>query len=209
MKLSGRRPWVGPFDAPRPRRSAFTLVELLVALMLSALVLQLILPLFKYARETSVEPIVPTWQSVLRADLCGVVSQSKCGVPVVRIRRRSAGRAFDTLEIQTFCRAGSSSRGPLEATYTIEPSGSDSGLALGRYGRGWHDGVETRHVLAAHVRGWELGVDGANDTSTSKPATTAPIPDSATEGAALNIVLDRDGLLDSVSYWVCGKVVIQ
>src|SRR5690242_5552043 len=105
----------------RTRSAAFTLLELLVALVLSGLVLALILPLFHQARQRTSEPVVPSWESMLRSDLSSLVSSSKCGVSVARLHHRSNDDAFDRLELQTLCRVGTAIRGPSEARYVLEP----------------------------------------------------------------------------------------
>ena len=201
------------FARPATRKAAaFTLVELLVALALSALLLRLVLPLFAAARggtlggEAAADGTLATWRSVLRADLARLVSPARAGMPLVQVETGGDGR-LQRLVLQSLSPQGIGNRGPLEVTYELESENGDSvrgELALVRSGRGWHDGQRTRHVLMGGLTGWEL-------RPVENPSQ-APLPDRSLEDSAahdasvLRIVLHRvDGTDASGTFWVAAR----
>jgi hypothetical protein len=156
-----------------------TLVELLVALVLSVLILGMILPLFATLTHPTSHleaASEPGWRRALQADLLEIISPAKSAVPVIDVLPASDTRAFPELIVHTFCRAGgaeggAASRGPSLVRYTLEPEGPD-GFALIRSSTGWHDVDTSRYVLSRGLKGWEVVLDPPNH-STPPPATQA------------------------------------
>lgn len=173
-------------------RHAFTLLEVLVAIGLTALVLSLALPLLRaIGQPASAAQTTPTWQSVLLADVAQRVPASKCGVPTVRLISATDSSAFPSLTLQTFCRSGGNgTRGPAEVTYRLEPLNQRGPYGLVRTARGWHDDYAERYVLLTGVMSWDL---------TWRPAivapATAPAPENATTALAEPTTVDAPGLL--------------
>jgi len=178
----------------RMRRLGFTLVELLVALALSILVLQAIVPALGRLRSAQRADQAPQeqlagWETVLRADLANLVSPVKSGVKVVQIRRSGPEQAFDQLELQSFVRPGDGGNGPVSVRYAMEATDDGHSLTLIRYSRGWHDNLETKHILLNGLSGWELlNAPQRIEASTTQPAT---MPTAAPSGAMLVVVMQR------------------
>lgn len=206
-----------PHTFPRParrRHRAFTLVELLVALVLSVLVLRLVLPLLSAAKRGEIarhSEVIPaeTWRSVLQADLSSLVSQAKCGISTARIDHSQENSAFARLELQTLSRPGHASRGPVEARYIIEAVEPGRGLGLVRYGQGWHDHLRTRHVLLRDLSGWELTTRSGPRAPTSR-ATTLPSENDTAQSDMLEIkIKGADGNERIACLWVGAAIEVR
>ena len=105
-------------------------------------------------------------------------------------------------------RVGQASRGPVEATYAIEPDGDNKGLALVRYSRGWHDGFRTRHVLVSNLQGWDVRSGSAPRSAVppkDAPPTTAP----SLANELLIVTLHRQEQDIGVNFWSDATVVFK
>jgi type II secretory pathway pseudopilin PulG len=149
-----------------------TLVEVLVALVLSAMVLGMLLPLLAGLTRPSTNLEVRAelaWARAVAADVRALVSPAKAGVPVLQLVPPGAADPFPQLVVQTFNRAGGwgagggggPPTGPSDVRYRLEPAGGEGGggLALTRTARGWHDPVASRLVLADGIAGWAVSLD--------------------------------------------------
>ena len=188
------------------KAAGFTLVELLIALALTALLLRLILPLFAAARSDNVGGVtgegesLQAWRTILRTDFARLVSPVKSGLPVVQVKSSGEG-GLQQLVLQTLSPPGVGSRGPVEVTYALEAENDGqgvAGLALVRSGRGWHDGQRTRHVLLRDLVGWEIRTQ-----SEARTRTTDEASHEIADASVLQVTVRRGNGTDAnAEFWI-------
>lgn len=196
-------------DRDQRHFAGLTLIELLVALVLSVLVLAMLLPLLSQlmlpSNQLDVKPEA-VWSCAMAADLRELVSSAKSANPVVRIVPLNESDPMPELLVETFCRMGQdsnvpASRGPTEVRYRLEPVQNHGPFALVRYSQGWHDSLSDRLVLANDLTSWNLVADMTQATSatTQNGNTTQraePLP------VALHVQLLHLGGSESVAIWI-------
>jgi hypothetical protein len=187
-------------------RKGLTLLELLVALILSVLLMAMLMPLLaavtRPSQRLNVQPEL-AWSRALAADLREIVSPSKCAQPVLQMVPGSPVDPMPQLIVETFCRVGSGSgqippRGPNEVRYRLEPVEENGPLALVRYAQGWHDPLSSRLVVADHLTAWNITEQWLSPASATAPATRP----SDEMPVAFDIQLIRMGSTESARFWI-------
>lgn len=197
----------------RHRNAGLTLMELLVALVLSVLILGMVLPLLATVTRPPAHLQLapePGWRRPLQADFLELVSPAKSAVPVVNVLPASETRPFPELILQSFCRAGdfdggAASRGPSQVKYTLEPD-PGGGFALVRSAAGWHDPATSRHVLADHLAAWEVILDPPlhleAPPSTSRDGQVPAQPTAQATGGLARVTLRWNDRTVTTDFWI-------